>query len=253
MPIRVVADMIRCESLSKSFGGTRALDNFSFEFAARGITAIIGPNGAGKTTLINVLSGFLKPDRGRWFLDEIELTSMPAFQIARKGVGRTFQDLRLIQRMTVLENLLLAAPETTAQSLSDLFGLSPWLRQSENIEACKRILDQVGLTEKAQELSGNLSYGQQKLLTLACCLATQPSIILLDEPLSGIHPNLGGQIMRLMVEIGRSRTVVFIEHDIESVREVADSVVVMDDGRLLLSGPPAEVLSNDIVAEAFIA
>jgi ABC-type branched-subunit amino acid transport system ATPase component len=247
--------ILRCEKLSKSFDGTRALAGVSVEFPLSGVIAIIGPNGAGKTTLLNVLTGFLRPDQGRVLLDNFELTRQPAHSIARLGIARTFQDLRLISQVTVLENVLLARPNQKGERLLPAllrFGVSK--EEASNREAAFKLLDFVGLTDKAGELAGELSYGQQKLLTLACCLATEAKILLLDEPVAGVHPEMAGKILGLLSRLrDQARLIVFIEHDIAAVRQIADQVIVMDEGKIIAQGKPVEVLERADILEAYLA
>ena len=244
----------RCEGLSKSFDGVRAMVDVGLKFPSSGIVAIIGPNGAGKTTLINVLTGFLRPEAGRAFLGEQDLTRLAPHRIARLGVARTFQDLRLIAQVPVLENVMLARPNQKGEGLLAAllrFGVAAEDRQ--NHEEAKRWLRFVGLDEKANEMAGELSYGQQKLLALACCLATGSRILLLDEPVAGVHPDMIAKILALLRELKlMGKLVVFIEHDIASVRQVADLVIVMDEGKVIAQGKAEEVLERPEIMEAYV-
>ena len=246
--------ILRCESLSKSFDGTRALAEVSVEFPSSGIIAVIGPNGAGKTTLLNVLTGFLTPKSGRFFLGKQELTGLAPHKIARFGIGRTFQDLRLINLVSVLENVMLARPNQKGERLLPAllrFGVA--VEEKQNHEEAMRLLHFVGLTDKANELAGELSYGQQKLLSLACCLATGARILLVDEPVAGVHPEMVEKILGLLSELrGQGKLVVFIEHDIAAVRQIADRVMVMYEGRVIAQGKPAEVLERAEIIEAYV-
>jgi ABC-type branched-subunit amino acid transport system ATPase component len=246
---------LRCDNLSKSFDGTRALADGRVTFPEKGIVAIIGPNGAGKTTLLNVLTGFLKPDAGRFFLGERELSRLPAHKIARLGMARTFQDLRLISQVSVLENALLARPNQKGERLlRALFRNGVTAEEKRNREEAMRWLKFVGLDGDANRLAGELSYGQQKLLTLACCLATDAKILLLDEPVAGVHPEMISKILNLLVQLrDTGRQIIFIEHDIASVRQVADLVIVMDEGKIIAQGKPAEVLERREIIEAYVA
>ena len=247
-------EQLRCEGLSKSFDGVHALADVTLEFPSSGIIAIIGPNGAGKTTLINVLTGFLRADSGRSFLGQRELTGLAPHKIARFGIGRTFQDLRLINLVSVLENVMLARPNQKGERLLPaLFRFGVAEEEKRNHEEAMRLLRFVGLADKANELAGELSYGQQKLLTLACCLATEARILLLDEPVAGVHPEMVEKILGLLSELrGQGKLVVFIEHDIAAVRQVADQVMVMDEGRIIAQGKPAEVLERPEIIEAYV-
>jgi len=244
----------RCEGLCKSFDGIRALADVQIQLPPTGITAIIGPNGAGKTTLFNVLTGFVRPDRGRCFLGERETTRLASHQIAQQGVARTFQDLRLIFRIPVLDNVLLARPSQIGESLlGAVLRLGVLAEEARNREDAMRLLKFVGLEDRAQELAGDLSYGQQKLLTLACCLATEARILLLDEPVAGLHPEMVSRILDLLRQLrDQGKLVVFVEHDIAAVRLVADHVIVMDEGKAIVQGPPREVLERPEIMEAYL-
>ena len=243
-----------CDGLRKAFDGTVALADVRLEFPSSGIVAIIGANGAGKTTLLNVLTGFLRADAGRAFLGGRELTRLAPHRIARLGVARTFQELRLISLVPVLENVLLARPNQKGERLLPAllrFGVAQ--EEMQNRTEALRWLGFVGLKQKANEVAGELSYGEQKLLTLACCLATEARILLLDEPVAGVHPDMIEKILGLLRELrGMGKLVVFVEHDMTAVRQVADQVVVMDEGRIIAHGQPKEVLERPEIMEAYV-
>ncbi len=247
--------MLCCERLCKSFDGVKALCSLTLDLPESGIAAIIGPNGAGKTTLINVISGFLRPDGGKCILGGREITRATPHKINALGVARTFQDLRLVRLISVLENVMLASPNQSGERLwRALSRLGVGQEERRNRAEAERLLDFVGLAEKAKEPAGDLSYGQQKLLSLACCLATDARILLLDEPVAGVHPGMAERILGLLEQLrGMGKLIVFIEHDIGSVRKVADVVYVMDDGKLIAEGPPDEVLERPEIMEAFVA
>jgi len=247
--------VLRCTGLSKSFDGVRALSNVELEFPVSGIVAIIGPNGAGKTTLLNVLTGFLKPDAGRCFIDDREITHLRPHHIARLGVARTFQDLRLILQVPCLENVLLARPGQGGERLLPaLLRYGVAAEEDRNRAEALRLLRFVGLESKATELAGELSYGQQKLLTIGCCLATEGRVLLLDEPVAGVHPEMGEKILGLLRELRQAgKLIVFVEHDLAAVRQVADTVIVMDDGKVIAQGTPQEVLERPEIMEAYLA
>lgn len=247
--------MLRCEGLSKFFDGVRALSGVDLEFPSSGIVATIGPNGAGKTTLLHVLTGFLQPDSGRCFVGDREITHLAPHRIARLGVARTFQDLRLILQVSCLENVLLARPGQRGERLlTALLRYGVAAEEDRNQAEALRLLRFVGLEGKAYELAGELSYGQQKLLTIACCLATEAKVLLLDEPVAGVHPEMVSQILALLRELRQAgKLVVFVEHDLAAVRQVADTVIVMDDGKVIAQGVPHEVLERPEIMEAYLA
>jgi neutral amino acid transport system ATP-binding protein len=239
--------------LRKAFNGTVAVDGASFAVEQKTITAIIGPNGAGKTTLFNLITGFLSPEHGEIRFRGKGLNGTPPHKIARQGISRTFQDLRLIRQMSVRNNLRLAYPNQKREGFwRALFG-----RQGEAegsvVELTFRLMGFGSLVPLNDELAGNLSYGQQKFLTLLCCLAMETEILLLDEPVAGVHPDMASQILRHMLQLKeQGKTVVFIEHDIEAVRSVADQVIVMDEGKVIASGSRDEVLGRKEIIEAYL-
>jgi ABC-type branched-subunit amino acid transport system ATPase component len=242
------------KNLRKVFDGTVAVDDVSFEIEERSITAIIGPNGAGKTTLFNLITGFLTSDQREIYYQTKMLNGTPPYKIARLGISRTFQDLRLLRQISVLENLLVSYPNQKGELFGHaLFSLRVRIEERKNRENALRLLEFVGLKAMADEAAGNLSYGQQKLLSLACCLATGGEILLLDEPVAGVHPDMASQILDLLIKLrDQGKTIVFIEHDIEAVRKVAQRVIVMDDGKIIASGPNDEVLSKAEIVEAYL-
>lgn len=247
-------DTFRCDGITKSFDGVHALAGVDLQFQPSGITAVIGPNGAGKTTLLNVLTGFLRPDAGRCFLGQRETTGLPPHTIARMGVSRTFQDLRLILQTSALDNVLLARPcQRGERLLAALLRFGVAGEEARNREEAMRLLRFVGLEGMADELAGELSYGQQKLLTLACCLATESRIVLLDEPVAGVHADMAARILDLVRQLrDAGKLVVFVEHDISFVREAADLVIVMDEGKVIAEGSPSDVLVRPEIMEAYV-
>jgi ABC-type branched-subunit amino acid transport system ATPase component len=247
-------DTIRCEGLSKLYGGVRALADVELVLPSTGLIAIIGPNGAGKTTLLNVLTGLLRPDAGRCFVGIRETTHLPSYKIARLGIARTFQDLRLIRQISTVENVLLASPPRRGETLSGAllrFGVST--DEAQNRQVAERILDFVGLVKEASVLAGELSYGQQKLLALACCLATGANVLLLDEPIAGVHPETAQRILILLQRLrDKGKLITFIEHNIDAVRLIADHVIVMNQGKIVAQGAPQTILSRPELMEAYL-
>jgi ABC-type branched-subunit amino acid transport system ATPase component len=246
--------VLRCEALTKTFDGVCALVGVSLGFLESGVTAIIGPNGAGKTTLINVLTGFIRPDSGRVLFGERDITRLAPHKIARLGVARTFQDLRLILQVPAIDNVLLARPNQRGEKLFfALTRIGVKKEEAQNREEAARLLRFVGLEQKAGELAGELSYGEQKLLTLACCLATEAKVLLLDEPVAGVHPEMASRILDLLRQLrDDGRLVIFIEHDIGAVRQIAEHVIVMDHGKIIAQGIPSEALERAEIMEAYL-
>lgn len=248
-------DTLKCEGVSKNFDGVQALEDVSLRFAEPGLVAIVGPNGAGKSTLFNVLTGLLRPDAGKCFVGEEETTGLAPHRIAQLGVSRTFQELRLIQGVSVLDNVLVARPNQRGEHLWHAltrFGVAT--EEAHNRQEAMRHLRSVGLDRMATELAGELSYGQQKLLTLACCMATDAEILLLDEPVAGVFPAVASEILEQLRELQhQGKLVLFIEHDIDAVREIAGHVIVMDCGRIIAEGRPLEVLDRPEIVEAYVS
>ncbi len=249
-----MAPKLVCKDISKRFGSVQAADKVSVEFPSSGIVGLVGPNGAGKTTLLNILTGFVQADAGRCFVGEHEVTLLAPHRIARCGVARTFQDLRLILRMPVLDNVMLARPSPPGETLlGALVRVGVAAGEAKNRSEAMRLLKFVGLEDKATVLAGELSYGQQKLLTLVCCLAEDAEILLLDEPVAGLHPEAAAKILGLLCELREAgKLIVFIEHDLSAVRQVSDYVIVMDHGQVIAQGTPNGVLSRQGIVEAYL-
>jgi ABC-type branched-subunit amino acid transport system ATPase component len=250
-----MAMSLRCERLDKAFDGIHALAGVSIEFPGSGCVGIIGPNGAGKSTLLNALTGFVRPDSGSSFLDNDEITFLSPHEIVRRGIARTFQRVRLIERLSVLGNVMLAKPDQRGERLWNcLTRRGGVAEEAENFRMANELLEAVNLLDKASYPATDLSYGQQKLLGICCCLATGAQILLLDEPVAGIHPDMILRISQYIRGIAdQGRLVVFVEHDIEMVRQTADFVIVMDAGRVIANGKPDEILNRREILEAYIS
>jgi len=252
-----VADAIfTVRDLVKSFGGLRAVDGATFEVARGSITALIGPNGAGKTTLFNLATGFMKPDRGAIELEGNSVFGRAPHTVARRGMGRTFQITKALAAMTVLDNMMLAAPDQPAERLIGLATHAfTWRRQEREIrERAMELLERFRLASLANAYAGTLSGGQRKLLEFARLLMTRPRLVLLDEPLAGVNPVLGQQILAHVHELRTEQgiTFLFIEHDMEVVMNNADSVIVMAFGKVIASGLPSEVRRDQRVIDAYL-
>jgi ABC-type branched-subunit amino acid transport system ATPase component len=243
---------LRCCAINKSFGGVEALTNVSVAFPDRAVTAIIGPNGAGKSTLIDVITGFTKPDSGACYFGDVPITHWPSDRIARQGIARTFQNVRFAREVSVVENLQLAAATLAEEAMLFPKKIDRTTAAQREDEA-RGWLELAGLDRVGDRKAGELSYGQQKMLTLICCLCTGRTTLILDEPIAGIHPDLAQKVVTLLRTIsGEGRRLVIIEHDIETVRAVADHVVVMDAGRLITEGATKAVLEDPAVMEAYL-
>jgi branched-chain amino acid transport system ATP-binding protein len=246
--------MLEVKRLHKSFGGVDAVHNCTFKVEQNSITALIGPNGAGKTTVFNMITGFVKPDSGAIRFKGSSLLGLKTFERSNLGIARTFQLIRLFPKLTVMENLLLAEHQEGERFFSAIF--SPGKVRDEERKKRKRclgFLKIVGLESKANELAENLSYGQQKLVEIARVLATESELILLDEPVAGVNPTMRERIKKVLVELQeKGKTILLIEHDMRFVMDVCDEVVVLDYGKEIAVGAPAQVMKDRRVLEAYL-
>lgn len=246
--------MLKVDSLAKHFNGVQAVRDVSFGIQKGTVTSLIGPNGAGKTTLFNMISGYLKPDIGSIIFMRKELNGAPPHAIAAMGIGRTFQNLRVIKMLTVLDNVLLSFSDKNMKGFPGIFNVLRKDPESKNRERAKELLDFVGLSEKTNTPAGSLSYGQQKLLSLACCLALEPALLLLDEPVAGVNQEMIIHILALLRRLrDRGIAVFFIEHNLAAVMEVSDRLIVMDEGSIIADGIPSVVKEDPAVIEAYIS
>jgi len=246
--------ILRLDNVTRRFGGLVALENVSLEVSRCGITAIIGPNGAGKTTLFNIISGFNTPTLGNVFFEDENITGVTPERIAKRGLVRTFQLVQLFDDLTVLENVKVGRHLHTRGGL--LTALIPNLavRQEAAVESAARaLLQQTGLAESADILASALPYGQKRLLEIARALAAEPKLLLLDEPAAGLNREETRRLANLLRRIAASQTaVLLIEHDMSLVMNVADRIAVLDFGRVIASGTPAEVRQNPDVIAAYL-
>jgi len=246
---------LEIQGLDKNFDGVTALAGFSCSVGRGEIVGLIGPNGAGKTTLFNVITGFIEPDGGRADFNGADLLRLPAHRIAGVGVSRTFQNLRLIRRLTALENVLLAFKDQPGERLGNVFlrgGASARI-ESRNRDAAIALLKDAGLGTKLNDPADDLSYGQQKLLSLVCCLAADADLLLLDEPVAGIAPEMMERILSMIRGLPENgRSVVLIEHNMDAIVQVCDRVIFMDAGAKVSEGTPEEVRNDPRVIEAYL-
>ena len=240
-------NILETKDLDKHFGGVAAVDRLSISIEKGKITGIVGPNGSGKTTLVNVLSGVFPMNGGAVVVDGVELQKIGAPKVASYGITRTFQEVRLFNQMPVLDNILIAFTER------NFFGALFERHSVYHLERTEELLRKVNLWEKRNEMAGNLSYGQRKLLEIARALAMDAGIYLFDEPFAGLFPEMVKIVVTVLKELrAEGKTSVLIEHNMDLIRELSDHVIVMDSGRLLAEGTPNEVLAERKVIEAYL-
>ena len=245
---------LQVRGVVRAFGGVRAVDDASFEIAAGSITGLIGPNGAGKSTLFNCISGFLRPQSGHVLLDGKRIDGRAPHRVARAGLVRTFQTPRALTRMTVLENVMLAAPRQAGERLGGSLFSGARRREREVKARAAELLQLVRLDGEAPALAGTLSGGQRKLLDLVRALMTEPRILLLDEPMAGVSPTLRVELLEHILAL-RERdglTLLIVEHDLDFVMRASDRVIVMNDGRVIAQGSPEEVRADERVVDAYL-
>jgi ABC-type branched-subunit amino acid transport system ATPase component len=247
---------LKLNGVRKSFGGMAAVAGASFGVAERSITAIIGPNGAGKSTVFNIASGFMRADVGSITFNGEDITRWRADAVARSGLVRAFQSARVLTRMTVEENMMLAARAQPGER----FGLA-WIaprrvaKREEEVRAkAHELLSLIRLNHLSNDYAGSLSGGQRKLLELGRALMVEPRMLLLDEPMAGVAPALAEQLLAhiLMLRAERGITICVIEHDMDVVMSLSDRVIVMDEGRVIAAGTPETVQRDDKVIEAYL-
>ncbi|OHC13251.1 MAG: high-affinity branched-chain amino acid ABC transporter ATP-binding protein LivG [Pseudomonadales bacterium GWC1_66_9] len=248
--------LLEVRDLAMRFGGLLAVDGVTLSLGERQVLSMIGPNGAGKTTVFNCLTGFYRPSAGEILLDGEPIQGLPGHRIARKGIVRTFQNVRLFREMTALENLLVAQHRHLNTNFFAGLLKTPAFRRSERqaLEFAHHWLERVGLADCANRLAGTLAYGQQRRLEIARCMMTRPRILMLDEPAAGLNPreteDLKALIGLLRDEHGLG--VLLIEHDMPLVMGISDRIVVINQGRPLAEGTPAQIRCHPEVIKAYL-
>lgn len=251
---RKLDSVLVAEGVRREFGGLVAVDVAHLEIQRGAVTALIGPNGAGKTTFFNLLCGFDRATAGRTFYDGNEISGVQPHLLARRGMVRTFQLTKVLGRLTVLQNMMLGAPGQVGESVVKSLVPRLWRSQEEEVrQRAERILAEFNMTHMKDEFAGALSGGQRKLLEMARSLMADPKVIMLDEPMAGVNPALTQSLLghvKRMRSMGIS--VVFVEHDMDVVREISDWVVVMAEGQVIAEGRSESVGSNQHVIDAYL-
>jgi branched-chain amino acid transport system ATP-binding protein len=233
--------MLRLESVSINFAGVQAVKQVSFELVANSITSIIGPNGAGKSTLFNLISGFHEPTEGRMFFDGVEITRMPTYQRARLLMGRSFQITNLFPELTVSEHLIVAASRKSVWKLAD-----------STEKRVREVLHEVGLWHQRDVLCKDLTVPDQKKLDFAVMLTQKPKLLLLDEPFASLAPEQIDELSGIVLEMGKDRTVLLVEHRIDVVMKLAHRIIVMARGAVIADGTPNEIRQNELVQKVYL-
>lgn len=248
--------ILELKGLTKSFGGLIAVNNVSFKVAKGGISGLIGPNGAGKTTIFNLITGVYKVTRGEIVFKDKPITNREPNQIVKRGITRTFQNIRLFKNLTVFDNVLTACHMSAQYTLPEALLRMPRFRQEENVlrEKTKDLLDIIGLSDRAEVTADNLPYGLQRRLEITRALALDPELLLLDEPAAGMNPDETEQLMALIIDIRKrfNVSILVIEHHMDLIMGICDHIHVLNFGCTLADGSPDDVANDPCVVDAYL-
>lgn len=243
--------MLKIKNLKKYFGGVKAVDNCSFEVKKNTITALIGPNGSGKTTVFNLISQVIDEDSGKIIFNKTDITNFSPEAVSNIGISRLFQKTQLFNNLTVKENLLLALDNEDTKLWKNLIGKNKITQEKE--ERIKDMLKLVDMEEFKNKLSRDLSYGQKRLVELARTILNPHTFLMLDEPVAGVNPKLRKTISKLLLDSKKQKTTIFlIEHDMNFALNIADNVIVLDEGKVVAKGKPKQIKNNPKVLEAYL-
>lgn len=246
--------IVIADNVVRKFGGLTAVDVEHVEIQRGAITALIGPNGAGKTTFFNLLTGFDKPNSGNWTFNGIALAGVAPHKVARLGMVRTFQLTKALFRLTVMDNMRLGAKNQIGEGILRALLPFTWKAEEQRItERAHELLTRFKLDTKADDFAAALSGGQRKLLEMARALMVNPELVMLDEPMAGVNPALTQSLLGHIKDLReQGMTVLFVEHDMDMVRDISDWVIVMAQGKVVAEGPPESVMSNPAVIDAYL-
>lgn len=243
--------MLKIKNLTKKFGGIKAVNDCSFEIKKGEITALIGPNGSGKTTIFNLISGIIKPDQGGIFFNNQNIINYSVDQISNLGISRLFQQPRLFKNLTVKENLLLAIDNEDVKLWKNIFGLNKITKEKQG--AVQKTLEDVGIPETKNKIANELSFGQKRLTELARTILNPHQLLILDEPVGGVNPGIKKDIANFLLDLKKQKqTILLIEHDMPFTFNIADSIIVINAGRVIAQGMPNEIKQNKEVLEAYL-